>query len=97
MNEHASPEIQQLARGMAEDVAGPGAVKEVEVVETLDSHDRPAYLLSVLIESPDAWQRIGTIRIGLRMQLGDALVARGDPHRLLLQTLDRRDWSRLHA
>lgn len=97
MNEPASPEIQQLARGIAEDLAGPDAVKEFEVVETLDIHDRPAYLLSLLIESQDAWQRIGKIRIELRMQLGDALAARGDPHRLLLQTLDRRDWSRLHA
>ena len=94
MYEPASPEIQQLVRSTAMDLAGADAVKEVEVSETTDLHDRPAYLLSLLIDSPDAWQRMGRIRIGLRMKLRDELAARGDAHELLLQTLDRSDWPR---
>ena len=98
MNEPASPEIQQLVRTAAEQLAGADAVKEVEVIETIDIHDRPAYLMLLLIDPPDAWQRIGPIRNGLGLKVLDGLAARGDTHQLMLQTLDHNVWPhRVHA
>lgn len=98
MYDPANSEIQQLARGIAEELAGPDAVKGVEVEKTVDLYDRPACRLSLLIDSAETWKTVGMFRIKLGIRLRDALEAQHDTHELLFRILDRNDWPRrIHA
>jgi hypothetical protein len=87
-------ELNTLARAAAEQVAGPGAIEQIEIESGVDFDDRPAYHFSFLIDQKRATNRLGLIMIRLRQRLGDDLAARGDTHIPIIRILDREDWGR---
>ena len=52
-------DLVELGRSAAMAVAGRDAVQQVEVVDSLDSRDRPAYTFHFLIDPDRAEQSIG--------------------------------------
>jgi len=87
-------ELEDLALAAAEQVAGSGAVEQVEVRSGPGDDDRPAYHFSFLIDHQRAETRLGLIMIRLSQKLGDDLDARGDPHFPIIRLFNREDWGR---
>jgi hypothetical protein len=94
MNKDITAELETIALDTARELAGADAVERVEVTATADSYDRPAYQFAFLIDLARMTGDLGVVRLNLRVRLGDELDARGDEHRVLLQTLDHHDWPR---
>jgi len=94
MSKSAVADLEKLGRTAAQQVAGKGVVKGVEVEPGEDPFERPIYYFSFLIEPRDASQRRGLLRIRLIQKLLDELTARGDEHYPVVRILNRLDWDR---
>lgn len=86
--------LEKLGRDVAEEVAGPGCVEQVEVAAGVDYFERPVYDFSFLIDLDRARLRPGLILIRLDQRLQDELIARGDEHHPVVRLLDHTDWPR---
>lgn len=94
MPSDVAPDLEQLGRDAARQVAGEGAVEQVEVMPGVDASDRPVYRFSFLIDQARAQPRAGLLRIRLIQGLRDALTARNDGHLPVVQILSRSDWDK---
>jgi hypothetical protein len=94
MSQGTVAELEKLGRDAARQVAGEGAVAQVEVVLGEDSSERPVYYFSFLIDQDRARQRAGLVRTRLVQKLRDELIARGDERYPVIQMLSRTDWDR---
>jgi hypothetical protein len=89
-----NPELERLAFDIARNVAGDGAVEQVQVVNGVDALDRPAYHFALLVNEGRLQVRPGLLLTRLIQQLRDALDARGDEHFPVLRFLNRDDWGK---
>ena len=87
-------DLEKLGREAAQQVAGKGAVEDVEVVAGEDLSERPVYYFSFLIDQARARQRAGLVLTRLVQKLRDELIARGDGHYPVIRILSRTDWDR---
>ncbi len=87
-------DLEELGLSTAQEVAGPDAVKDVEVKPGEDLSDRPVYFFSFLIDQTRARERPGLVRIHLAQRLRDELMARGDERRPRIRILDEADWNK---
>jgi hypothetical protein len=94
MSRSTTAELEKIGRDAAQQVAGEGAVAQVEVVPGEDSDERPAYYFSFLIDQDRARQRPGLVFTRLIQKLRDELIARGDGHYPVIRILDRTDWDK---
>ena len=90
-----APEIEELARRAATEVAGAAGVEGVEVEEDDDYEGGGAiYRFTFLINKDEAKLPIGMLRLRLLGKLRDDLLARDDQHYPRIKLLDRADWER---
>ncbi len=94
MDSMSVTELQTLARAAAEEVAGSGAVEQVDVRSGIIFNDEPAYYFSFLIDQQKAKARLGQIMIQVGQQLRSDLDARGDPHFPHIRLFNREDWDK---
>ena len=93
MSQDAAAALEQLGRDAAQNIAGEGAVQEVEVVPGED-FERPVYYFSFLIDQDRARQRAGLLHSRLVQKLRDELIARNDGHYPVIRILSRADWDK---
>jgi hypothetical protein len=94
VKEIPNAELVRIGRAAAEEVAGPGAVEDVEVYAGVSSIDRPAYYFTFLLDQDRARQRPGVIIAELVHRITDELHERDDDSFPFIRLLDRTDWPR---
>jgi hypothetical protein len=94
MNGKTMLDLTALGRAAAEQVAGTGAVEQVEVARGEDSSERPVYYFSFLIDQHRARQRAGLIRTRLVQKLRDDLIQLDDGHLPVIRIFSREDWNK---
>jgi hypothetical protein len=95
MIDSIDPEIERLARTVADDVAGEGSIEKIKVEEDYDfPGDQPVYRFIFLVDASRSSKPLGLLRIPLLQKLRDDLLARNDPHYPTIKLLDRADWER---
>lgn len=79
----------------AQEVAGD-AVEDIGIEVGEDSADRPAYMISFLINQEKTHQKIGLIYTRLIQKMRDMLISIDDTHWPIVRIFDKQDWGKRH-